>query len=236
MSNGENKYKNIVIVSAMPVELEYADSFLTGREGWTKLSENSYQYANGTKIYTKIVGAGKVNSAFQTSDAINDYHPELVVNVGYAGGLAKGAKKGDVAIGTDYVQVDFIPLFGQRPPEAETPDFLIEALQKEAKELEIPVFTGRIATGDFFLHNAEDKKRIIEEFDPIAFDMESAAIAQVAAYKNVDFAVLRTFSDLADDDAVNSIADTSIQKENEKISIEQRPIVLILSTLEKLVS
>lgn len=236
MSNEKNRYKNIVIVSAMPVELEYVNSFLTGREGWKKLSENRYQYANGTNVYTKIVGAGKVSSAFQTSDAINDYCPELVVNVGYAGGLANGAKKGDVAIGTEYVQVDFLPLIGQRPPEAQTPEFLVKALQKEAKELDIPVFAGRIATGDFFLHRSEDRKKIIEEFQPIAFDMESAAIAQVAAYKSVDFAVLRTFSDLADDDAVNSITDTSINKENVKISIEQGPIVLFLTALEKLVS
>ncbi|MDO5390575.1 MAG: 5'-methylthioadenosine/S-adenosylhomocysteine nucleosidase [Eubacteriales bacterium] len=235
MSSRENKYSKIAIVSAMEVELEYADRFLTGREGWVKLTENSYQYLNGTTVYTRVVGAGKVNSAFQTSDVINEYHPDLVVNVGYAGGLAKGARKGDVAIGTDYVQVDFYPFIGQRPPEAETPQFLIDALQKEAKELEIPVFTGKIATGDFFLHSAEEKKRIISEFEPIAFDMESAAIAQVAAYKNVDFAVLRTFSDLADDDALDSITDTSIQQENIKISIEQRPIVLLLSTLEKLV-
>ena len=47
-------------------------------------------------------------------------------------------------------------------------------------------------------YGAKNKNRILEAYSPIAFDMESAAIAQVATAKNVPFIALRTFSDMAD--------------------------------------
>lgn len=228
-----NQIKKAAIVSAMEIELSYVEEFLNGREGWKKIQDNIYDYKDGKlQLITQIMGVGKVNAAYQTADVINEHHPDIIINVGYAGGLIKEAKKGDVAIGREYVQVDFIPFLGENRPEiAQSPDDFIARLEKEAKELDIPAFTGKIATGDFFLHNTEQKKQIIEEFSPIAFDMESAAVAQVATKKNTPFIALRTFSDLADDNAVEAIQDN--HKENEKrIPIEQRPIVLAIITLE----
>lgn len=229
-----SQIKKAAIVSAMEIELEYVDEFLKERQGWKKTGENAYEYKEGKlQIITWIMGVGKVNAAYSTADVINEYHPDLIINVGYAGGLIKEAKQGDVAIGKEYVQVDFIPfLDANRPEIAESPADLIEKLEKEAKELEIHTFTGKIATGDFFLHDSKQRKEIIEEFSPIAFDMESAAVGQVAGAKHTPFLALRTFSDLADDNAVEAIEDN--RKENtERIPIEQRPVVLALSTLEK---
>lgn len=227
-----SQIKKAAIVSAMEIELSYVEEFLRDRKGWKKTQENIYEYQKGKlQIITRIMGVGKVNAAYQTADIINEYHPDFIINVGYAGGLIKEARKGDVAIGKKYVQVDFIPFLDENRPEiAESPNDFIVRLEKEAKELEIPTFTGKIATGDFFLHSTEEKKKIIEEFAPIAFDMESAAVGQVATKKNTPFIALRTFSDLADDDAVNAIQDN--HKEN-RIPMEQRPIVLAITALEK---
>lgn len=228
-----NQIKTAVIVSAMEIELAYVEEFLNGRKGWKKTNDNSYEYQEGKlKLLTQIMGVGKVNAAYQTADVIREYHPDLLINVGYAGGLIKEARKGDVAIGKEYVQVDFIPFLEANKPEiAQSPEDFIKQLEKKAKELEIPAFTGKIATGDFFLHNTEQKKKIVEEFAPIAFDMESAAVAQVATKKNTPFIALRTFSDLADDYAADAVQEN--RKDNEKrIPIEQRPIVLVITALE----
>ena len=43
---------------------------------------------------------------------------------------------------------------------------------------------------------------------------------------------MRTFSDLADDKALESILDNTVEENNKNIPIEQRPIVLFLSALE----
>ena len=218
--------KKVAILGAMEIEISYVETYLKGREGWKKLKDNIY--ANQQKklqIITQVMGVGKVNAAYQTADIISQYQPDLLINIGYAGGLIQGAGKGDVAIGTEYVQVDFLPcLEKNRTETAESPKEFIAQLEVKAKELGITTFTGKIATGDFFLHSSTDKKRMIEEFAPIAFDMESAAVAQVAAKKQTEFIAVRTFSDLADDDAAETMC---------RLPIEQRPIILTIRTLEE---
>ena len=68
--------------------------------------------------------------------------------------------------------------------------------------------------------------------------METAAIAQVASAKNIDFAALRIFSDLANDESItiieNKKANNIDEKEKEidkKLKI--RPTELLVPFLEK---
>lgn len=225
----------VAIISAMEVELSYVEEFLQNREGWIKVNGNQYiNEENELQIFTKVLGVGKVNAAYQTAEVIAAYHPDLIINVGYAGGLIKKAKTGDVAIGTEYVQVDFIPYLDiNRPVIADSPVRIVAILKETAEVLQIHAVSGKIATGDFFLHDTKKKEEIIEEHHPIAFDMESAAIAQVATAKKTDFVSIRTFSDLADDDAPDAFRDGHIIRNGTKIPIEQRPVVLALTALEQ---
>ena len=226
------------IVSAMEIELSYVEEFLKDRQGWEKIEENIYEnQSKNLYVITKVLGVGKVNAAYQTADLITEWHPILVINVGYAGGLVKNAKPGDVAIGTEYVQVDFIPYLDiNRPHINNSPKQIIDLLEKTADELSISTVSGKIETGDFFLHDSKQKSEIIEEYHPIAFDMESAAIAQVTTQKRTDFVSIRTFSDLADDDAANAFEDGQVIQNGTVIPIERRPVVLALTALEESVS
>jgi adenosylhomocysteine nucleosidase len=223
--------KKIAIVSAMEIEISFVHEYLKLRENWEKIKEETY--VNNKKqllIRTQVMGVGKVNAAYTTTEIIHEFEPDLIVNVGYAGAMAEGAKQGDLAIGKDYVQVDFTPYFAENKTVIkESPQDLIEQLECIAKRLEFPYFTGRIATGDFFLQSTERKKAIKKEYDPIAFDMESAAVAQVATRKSIDFIALRTFSDFADDDA-EKIALAGITA---KSQIEHKPIILLIETMEQ---
>jgi adenosylhomocysteine nucleosidase len=218
----------IAIVSAMEVEIYYVHEYLEKRGNWKKISEDTYQNKEKQLIVTaQVMGVGKVNAAYKTTEIIYEFQPDLIVNVGYAGGLIDNAKKGDVVIGNDYVQVDFVPLIPDNKIIInESPKGVVEFLEKAAEKLNFNYFTGKIATGDFFLQSSETKNKIKEEHNPIAFDMESAAVAHVATKKNIDFVALRTFSDLADDNAKESVTDKSGQ-------IEHKPIKLIIETIER---
>lgn len=222
--------KTIAIISAMKIELVHVGKILSERPDWKKTDKNIYENKEKQlRIVTRILGIGKVNAAYQTADIIWEYLPDLIINVGYAGGLAVDAKRGDLAIGTDYVQVDMKTYLEENRPVIEgSPRELVSVLQETAARLAIPSFAGKIATGDFFLHRTKDKERIIEEYHPIAFDMESAAIAQVATQKKVPFISIRTFSDMADDYAVHDL----FHSKKSKIPIEQRPIILAIEALE----
>lgn len=221
--------KKVAIVSAMEVEIYYVHEYLENRENWEKVSEDTYKNKrNQFTVTAKVMGVGKVNAAYKTTEVIHEFQPDLIVNVGYAGGLTDNAKKGDVAIGNDYVQVDFIPLFSENIPVInKSPERVIEKLESVAEKLEFPYVTGKIATGDFFLQSTEKKNEIKNEFSPIAFDMESAAVAQVATKKEIDFVALRTFSDFADDHAAEAAL-------TDKTShIEHKPIILIIEAIEQ---
>lgn len=220
--------KRIAIVSAMKIEISYIHEYLKKRENWEQVNEDTYKNKKKQLVITaQVMGVGKVNAAYKTAEIILVFQPDLIVNVGYAGAMIEDAKRGDLAIGDDYIQVDFTPYFAEnRPLINKSPREVIKQLETVAEQLGFSYFTGKIATGDFFLQSTEKKKEIQKEFNPIAFDMESAAVAQVATIKEVDFVALRTFSDLADDDAEKAAADTSGQ-------IEHKPIILLIETMEQ---
>ncbi len=219
--------KKLAIVSAMEIEISYVHEYLKQRNGWKKINDEAYANKDKELIVTAhVMGVGKVNAAYKTAEILLGLEPDLIVNVGYAGAMVEDAKRGDLAIGNDYVQVDFKPFLDEnRPVIRRSPEAVIRRLEAVAERLGFTWFTGTIATGDFFLQSTEKKNEIRREYNPIAFDMESAAVAQAAAKRNVDFVALRTFSDLADDNALRTALDTSGQ-------IEHKPIVLLIEALE----
>lgn len=222
----------VAVVSAIDKEIIPLQEKLQNDAGWVKKTDAVYENAKrGLALYAAIVGVGKVNSAYRTAEILQAFAPELVINVGYAGGLAATALPGDIVIGDDYRQVDFSGLFSNFAP-GEIPGarpYVIPAaftalLEKNSNLLGFRSHKGRIATGDFFLSDDRKKAEIIKTFSPVAFDMESAAIAHVCADKATAFVAVRTLSDLADDNACISVKATLN-------AIEHRPVTVVLQAL-----
>lgn len=224
--------KKAAIISAMKLEIEFVEKTLEGRGDWIKKSDSLfYSQEKDLEIYYDVLGVGKVNAAYRTAEIILEYKPDVIINVGFAGGLKKGAAVGDLAIGRSYVQEDLHTFLPENTVKiGDTPDWLIDLLESTADELGITYFVGKIATGDYFLGSSEKKQEIIREHKAIAFDMETAAIAQVATLKNISFVGIRTFSDLADDNAVDAAGNLRLEN---RIPIEERPIALAVNALEK---
>ncbi len=229
--------KNVLVVSALPQETDYIDEYLKDKSQWQK--QNEGEFINVDKdihLHVRVLGVGKVNAAFQTADAINDVQPELIVNVGVAGGLADDLDRGAVAIGTDYVQVDMKTLLPENSPVIEsTPDYILEGILEVAKANNITYRAGRIATGDFVLYERRKRRAIKKEFNPIAFDMETAAVAQVATAKKIDFVGIRSFSDMANKKTIGLLSKKENVKASEKSlreTILRTPAKLIIDYLE----
>jgi adenosylhomocysteine nucleosidase len=68
-----------------------------------------------------------------------------------------------------------------------------------ADKLCITNHSGTIASGDVFVSTAEQKARIVNEFDASVCEMEGAAIAHVAYVNQTPFAIIRAISDSADE-------------------------------------
>lgn len=229
--------KNVLIVSALPQETEYIDEYLKDKTEWTKIKDGYFfNIVRDIHLYVKVLGVGKVNAAFQTADAIRNTNPDLIVNVGVAGGLADDLKRGSVAIGTDYVQVDMKTLLPENSPViAPTPTHILDGILDVAKANNISYRAGRIATGDFVLYERKKRRAIKKEFNPIAFDMETAAVAQVATAKRIDFVGIRSFSDMANRKTVGLLSKKDDLKESEKVLREEvfkLPAKLVIDYLE----
>ncbi len=148
-------------------------------------------------------GVGKVNAALCAQTAILRYSPDVVINVGVAGGVGKGIVTGHVVIGSDTVQYDFdLTAIGEEdglisPCDSSLASSLMAAARKVLPGERLSL--GRIATGDRFVGDSETAARIRDRYAALACEMEGGAVAQVCAASAVPCGVLRAISDNANE-------------------------------------
>lgn len=144
-------------------------------------------------------GIGKVCAAVATTEIINDFHPDYVINTGVAGGIDKSLKVLDVVIGQDMVYHDVICFVDNNPGQIQGfPTYFHSDshLVQLAKQINPNVHGGLICTGDQFLTDKQVLQRIKTTFPAgLAVDMESTAIAHTCYIKKVPFLSLRVISD-----------------------------------------
>ena len=156
---------------------------------------------NDNHCLLTVCGVGKVNAARTTQILIDNYGVDMIINVGVAGGVSDNLKVGDIIIGERLVQHDFdITAFnhdkGYIPNVGvfiNSDEYLIRIASLVIKE---NVYKGIIASGDIFLTDSLMSNKIRNKFDALCVEMEGASIAQVAYLSNTPFLVLRSISDI----------------------------------------
>ena len=205
----------IAIIGAMEEETREIEQFLTHvekRKGKAGLTFMEGEYG-GLSIVAVRCGIGKVNAALCTQILLDQYDPELVINVGVAGGIAPGLHVGDVVVSSEAQQHDVdTSAFGDPKgviPHMETSVFqadpeLIQLAQKAGRRLGLPVIAGKVVSGDQFIADEGLKKALFQEFGASCTEMEGAAIAHVCAVNQAPFLLIRSISDAAGEQAVTS--------------------------------
>ena len=194
----------IAIIVAMGKELKLLLPLL---ENHSTVNANNFDFHIGNIGENEVIamqcGIGKVNAAISTLTLIENFHPNLIINTGVAGGTGGGAKILDVVIankiayhdcwcgpGTEWGEAAGCPRFFET---VALDDITSDAAQIAA---DARVKQGLIASGDIFVSRKEDIEHILGVFpDAIAVDMESAAIAHTCYIKNVPFFCIRVVSD-----------------------------------------
>lgn len=133
-----------------------------------------------------ISDIGKVEAGVQTTAAIAEHRPEVVVNVGTAGSLRSG------------VSGLFLP---SRVINHDLDSVAIRALgHHPIDELTIPGGDGTVlATGDQFVADVVLRDRLAEHADLV--DMEGFAVVRAAQAMDVEVRLVKIVSDEADDSA-----------------------------------
>ena len=206
LENGQLQGDTVLFISALEQELGDVCSVLPVEPRFMgPLGYGLFVDTSGQRVIGHVAGIGKVNSAASVAAFLShpEYNVSYVVSVGTAGGLDKSLKTGDIVVGCDFVQHDFdvssvIP--DCEPGQVPGMPLLLQTLPEEMEALlpkEDTVYFGTIVSGDKFIEDAST----LEGFNPMAVDMESAAMAQVCLRYNTPFLSIRVITDMADGDA-----------------------------------
>lgn len=156
-------------------------------------------------------GIGKVNASMISALLIERFDVRMIINTGVAGALSDKLNVTDMVVSSEVLHYDvdareFGYALGQIPG---MPRYYIADKGLAKKSLnaisslqKINGHMGLIVSGDSFVANSDDKKKITGNFrQAYAVDMESASIAQTCYQFSTPFVIVRSISDKADDSA-----------------------------------
>ena len=164
----------------------------------------------GQPVVIVEAGIGKVLSAAGTAAMLNHYDISEVLFTGVAGGVGDETKVLDIVVANQLVQHDYGEItnegfvWSKGSDEADgyyaCDGKLVRAAFNAAREVvgADHVFEGIIASGDQFIASEEYVKKLRDDFNAIACEMEGASVALVCQQYDVPFVVIRTMSDKAD--------------------------------------
>ncbi len=195
---------NILVLTAMEEELLPIIEDYKVKKVDIKYDNNIYLNDEGkNNIYFSNTGIGKVHAASSTTYLIGKINPDLVVNLGTAGGVNENLDILDLVIGDNlaYHDVDVTPFgydYGQVPQRDKyfktNIDYnFIKKIESEG----IKVHVGTILSGDQFINDKSKKISFSSDFENVyAVEMESTAIVDVCNRLNTKVIVIRGISDL----------------------------------------
>jgi adenosylhomocysteine nucleosidase len=149
-------------------------------------------------------GWGKIASAGSMQYVIDQYSPDLVVNLGTCGGFEGAVNQGDIILVDKTYVYDIVELMG----DLDIVSYYASSLDLSwlAEPYPFPARRGLIASADSDL--PPGKIPFLKSHGAIAADWESAALAWVAQRNNARLLILRGVSDMVSEaggEAYNNI-------------------------------
>ncbi len=193
------------IIAAMQKE---AAGLLEKMQDKTETVIGGVTYTAGTlcghTAVAAVCGVGKVFAALCAQTMILRFAPQCIINTGVAGSLSTALSIGDLVIADGAVQYDMDTsavgdpvglLSGINRIVLPTDKALTERLKAAAAAVGAVAHGGIVATGDRFVADAAEKRRIVDTFGAVACEMEGGAVAQACFVNGVPFALVRAISD-----------------------------------------
>ena len=197
----------IGIIFALKEELKELKKYFKIEKKYNIFNLTFYETRmNNIEIVLVESGIGKVNAARTTQILIDNMKVDYIFNVGVAGGIDKSLKVGDIIIGEKLVQHDFdVTPFkyvkGEIPNVGtfiDSDEYLVQLAEKSINEAK----KGVIASGDIFVTESWMSEKINKKFNALCVEMEGASIAQVCYLCHIPFLIIRSISDVPNNDNV----------------------------------
>lgn len=159
---------------------------------------------HGVEAVALFSGVCKVNAAIAAQILIDQFDVSLIINAGTAGGIHPKLQLFDTVISAQVCYHDVAPdILTEFHPWMKSPFFEADPDLIRLSETAVSkckpagrVFWGRMVTGEAFISDA-GRESIIERFDPLTVDMETAAIAHTCYVNGIPFLAIRCVTDTA---------------------------------------
>ncbi|SHG90190.1 adenosylhomocysteine nucleosidase [Flavobacterium fluvii] len=186
---------------------------------------------NGIDTVVVFSRWGKVAAATTVTTLIHEFKITELLFTGVAGAISPELKIGDIVLGKRLIQHDMdarplmkqyeIPLLSKTYIESDAAHLEIATKSintvlenrslhsvigteglKEFHIVQPKLMVGEIASGDQFFSSNEQKNNLNSQLpDVLCVEMEGAAVAQVCYEYDIPFSIIRTISDVADDNS-----------------------------------
>jgi nucleoside phosphorylase len=184
-----------LIAAALAEELETALGLCSRREKirgagfplWTGVRSGA------TRHFLKL-GVGPIRAAQRLERALDHMDITSVLVIGYGGALDPDLRQGDLVI------VEHADMLAEETLSASWPLRTGAELCMQAQAAGLPVRLGATLTSSCIIGAPERKRLLFARFNAAIVDMETAALAQVAAAAAVPLDCVRAVSDEAADD------------------------------------
>ncbi|MGD0383495.1 MAG: hypothetical protein ABSA77_08250 [Thermoguttaceae bacterium] len=212
MSNLEIKPCHFGIVFALGIESGCFEDLLAGavriRGSGFFIKEGGLK---GRRVAIIRSGAGLINAARAAEAIIDGHHPKIVVSAGFAGGLNPSLKRHDILILDTVIDPSGQQIIiGQSPTP---PDILNNTktldISTEGRIPQCPLdYTklawpglhfGKLLSADHVVREPAEKQALHQQYQALAVDMETFAVAEVCRRRGVPFCAVRIIHDSAAD-------------------------------------
>jgi adenosylhomocysteine nucleosidase len=180
---------HVGIVVALPLESGYFEDRLAGvisikGHGFTIRTGG----LGGRGIAVAISGHGQERAARATEALIAGHHPRWVISAGFAGGLQPKLARGDIVMADSIAGLHGERLsIDLRMPEGQT-------------QVGHGIHVGRLLTVDRIIRKTDEKRSLGQQYEAIAVDMESLAVARTCQQEKQRFLAIRSITDTVDDE------------------------------------
>ncbi|MDR4505575.1 MAG: 5'-methylthioadenosine/S-adenosylhomocysteine nucleosidase [Candidatus Scalindua sp.] len=222
----------IAVCCALPQELNPLISCANIRKKFHFEKSIFYQAdLKGRPVIFVQTGIGRENAVKATTHLLQTINITIVISSGVAGGIREGIHVGDLIFAENVHYCRQGDFGGERLPVESAftvKGELVQLALELSDRLGVKYHCGDVLTVDKVIARAETKRKIGRQDSFIAVDMESAAIAQIARDKDIDFVIIRSVSDDVDDDLAidtdNLITDTGkVRISNLAVNIMRDP-------------
>jgi adenosylhomocysteine nucleosidase len=150
-----------------------------------------------------LTGTGRLRASDGAKWAVDHFHPDSIVSIGYGGGTLSTLQPGDLVLGTQLYRLDGSPFYWDTSQLGDPllPDRNLLAGARNAVEVAgIDFEMGPIINVPTIARTAGMKQWIGEELGGVCVEMESFMVAEVAVDAGLPFVVIRAIVDTVEMD------------------------------------